>query len=62
MGTKIRRKIDVHQKIVDLEGVVFSDEERRAVDVIAEKAAGVPVRDHLVLVDPGYGIAFPEKT
>ena len=54
-------KINVHQKIVDLEGVVFSEEERRAVNIIAENTPGVhAVRDHLVFVDPGSGIAFPE--
>ena len=53
--------IDVKEKIVDLQGVVFNDEERRAVRVIAENAPGVRgVLDHLVFVDPTTGMSFPE--
>jgi CBS domain-containing protein len=53
--------IEVEAGIVNLEGVVFSDSERRAVIVIAENAPGVKhVNDHLVYVDAGSGMAFPE--
>lgn len=53
-------RINVKEKIVDLEGTVFSDEERQAVIVIAENAPGVRhVVDHLTYVDPGSGMAFP---
>jgi CBS domain-containing protein len=52
--------IHVKEKVVDLEGPVFSDEERRGVLVIAENTPGVKeVKDHLMYVDPGSGIAFP---
>jgi len=53
-------RIHVKEKVVDLEGTVFSDEERQAVTVIAENAPGVrDVQDHLVYVDPGSGMPFP---
>lgn len=53
-------KIEVHDKVVNLEGTIFSDEERQAVLVVAENAPGVKtVEDHLVFVDPASGIAFP---
>jgi CBS domain-containing protein len=53
-------KVQVREKIVNLEGTIFSDEERQAVIVIAENAPGVKeVQDHLIFVDPGSGISFP---
>ncbi len=53
-------RISVKDKVVNLEGAVFSDEERRAVIVIAENAPGVDhVDDHLTFVDPGSGLSFP---
>jgi CBS domain-containing protein len=53
-------RIKVQEKVVDLEGTIFSDEERRAVIVVAENAPGVKeVRDHLLFIDPASGIAFP---
>ncbi len=53
-------KVQVKEKIVDLEGTIFSDEERQAVIVIAENAPGVKeVQDHLIFVDPGSGMSFP---
>lgn len=53
-------RISVAQSIATLDGVIMSDGERRAVNVIAENAVGVTaVVDHLVFVDPGSGIAFP---
>ena len=53
-------RIDVKASIVNLEGVIYSDSERRAVNVIAENAPGVKhVNDHLVFVDAGSGMAFP---
>ncbi len=53
-------RIDVKDKVVNLDGTIFSDEERRAVVVIAENAPGVKeVKDNLVYVDPGSGMAFP---
>lgn len=52
-------RLSVKDKIVMLEGVIFSDEERRAVIVIAENAPGVhAVEDHLSFVDPSSGLAF----
>jgi osmotically-inducible protein OsmY len=45
---------------VTREGVIMSDQEHKAVRVIAENAVGVMgVEDHLVFVDPGSGMAFP---
>jgi CBS domain-containing protein len=53
-------RIGVHGRAVTLEGVIFSDEEHRAVRVIAENAPGVKeIHDHLMFVDPGSGMAFP---
>jgi CBS domain-containing protein len=53
-------RVVVKNAVVALEGVVMSDGERRAVKVIAENAAGVAgVKDHLVFIDPGSGMAFP---
>ena len=53
-------KVEVKEKIVNLEGTIFSDEERQAVIVIAENAPGVKiVEDHLTYVDPGSGMSFP---
>jgi osmotically-inducible protein OsmY len=52
--------VSVKDAVVDLGGVIMSDDEHRAVKVIAENAAGVAaVNDHLVFVDPGSGMAFP---
>jgi CBS domain-containing protein len=51
--------IEVKDSVVDLEGIVMSDADRRAVNVIAENAPGVlEVHDKLVYVDPGSGMAF----
>lgn len=53
-------KIGVKDKIVNVEGTIFSDEERAAIICIAENAPGVKdVQDHLTYVDPGSGLAFP---
>jgi len=53
-------RVHVHQKVVTLEGVIFSDAEHKAVKVIAENAPGVAaVDDRLVYIDPGSGMAFP---
>jgi CBS domain-containing protein len=53
-------RIEVKNSQVTLEGVIFSDDERRAVHVIAENAQGVTlVNDNLVYVDPGSGMAIP---
>jgi CBS domain-containing protein len=53
-------KVEVKENVVNLEGTIFSDEERQAVIVIAENAPGVKtVQDHLTYVDPGSGMAFP---
>lgn len=53
-------KVDVKEHVVNLEGTIFSDEERQAVIVIAENAPGVKdVQDHLTFVDPNSGTAFP---
>ncbi len=53
-------RVNVADQVVYLDGVVFSDAERQAVKVIAENAPGVTqVRDNLVFVDPGSGMAFP---
>ncbi|HTQ70296.1 MAG TPA: CBS domain-containing protein [Acidocella sp.] len=53
-------RVAVKDKVVTLDGTIFSDEERRAVTTIAENAPGVKeVKDELVFVDPGSGLAFP---
>jgi CBS domain-containing protein len=53
-------RVTVSNAVVDIEGVVFSDSERRAVMVIAETTPGVKdVTDHLVYVDPGSGMSIP---
>ncbi|MGO9818992.1 MAG: BON domain-containing protein [Acidocella sp.] len=50
----------MQDKMVTLDGTIFSDEERQAVIVIAENAPGVrEVKDNLIFVDPGSGLAFP---
>lgn len=52
--------VTVADKVVTLEGTIFSDEERQAVICIAENAPGVrEVKDSLIFVDPGSGLAFP---
>jgi CBS domain-containing protein len=53
-------RVHVQEKVVTLEGVIFSDAEHKAVKVIAENAPGVAaVDDRLVYIDPGSGMAFP---
>ena len=53
-------KVEVKEHVVNLEGTIFSDEERQAVIVIAENAPGVKeVQDHLTFIDPGSGMSFP---
>jgi len=53
-------RVHVQEKVVTLEGVIFSDAEHKAVKVIAENAPGVTaVDDRLVYIDPGSGMAFP---
>ncbi len=53
-------RITVKDRVVALDGTIFSDEERQAVVVIAENAPGVKeVKDNLIFVDPGSGLAFP---
>jgi CBS domain-containing protein len=53
-------RITVKDRVVTLDGTIFSDEERQAVVVIAENAPGVKdVKDNLIFVDPGSGLAFP---
>jgi CBS domain-containing protein len=53
-------RINVTGKVVDLEGAVFSAAEQQAIRVIAETTPGVEeVRDHLLFIDPGSGLAFP---
>jgi CBS domain-containing protein len=53
-------RVSVVAKVVTLEGTIFSEEEREAVTVIAENAPGVKeVKDNLIFVDPGSGLAFP---
>lgn len=52
--------IKVSGGVVDIDGVVVSDAERRAIRVIAETTPGVKeVRDHLVYVDPTSGMSIP---
>ncbi len=52
-------RVSVHNAIVELEGIVMSDDERKAVNIIAANAAGVlGVKDDLVFVDPGSVMAF----
>ncbi|MBU6448749.1 MAG: CBS domain-containing protein [Rhodospirillales bacterium] len=53
-------RVAVKDKVVTLEGTIFSDEERRGLVTIAENAPGVrEVKDALIFVDPGSGLAFP---
>jgi len=53
-------RVRVEDAVVELEGVIFSADERDAVVVIAENAPGVKlVRDHMTYVDPGSGMAIP---
>jgi CBS domain-containing protein len=53
-------RVKVEGAVVDLEGVIFSADERDAVMVIAENAPGVKlVRDQMTYVDPGSGMAIP---
>ncbi len=53
-------RVKVQDKVVTLSGTIFSDEERQAVTVIAENAPGVKeVKDDMMFVDPGSGLAFP---
>ncbi len=53
-------RVVVKGHVVELNGTVFSDEERQAVICIAENAPGVKeVKDNLIFVDPGSGLAFP---
>lgn len=53
-------RISVKDKVVHLDGTVFSDEERQGVICIAENAPGVKqVEDNLIFVDPGSGLSFP---
>ena len=52
--------VKVTGDIVDLEGVVFSESERRVVRVIAETTPGVKqVHDHMYYVDPTTGMSLP---
>lgn len=52
-------RIEVKDKIVSLEGTIFSNEAHHGIMVIAENAPGVKsVTDHLTFIDPGSGIAF----
>jgi CBS domain-containing protein len=52
--------VKVTGDIVDLEGVVFSESERRFVRVIAETTPGVKqVHDHMYYVDPTTGMSLP---
>jgi CBS domain-containing protein len=53
-------RVEVKDSVVTLEGIIFSDDERQAVHVIAENTQGVKkVNDNLVYVDPGSGMAIP---
>ncbi|MBU6419254.1 MAG: CBS domain-containing protein [Proteobacteria bacterium] len=53
-------RVAVKDKVVTLEGTIFSDDERRGVITIAENAPGVKeVKDELEFVDPASGLAFP---
>jgi CBS domain-containing protein len=52
--------VKITDGVVDLEGVIISDAEGRAIRVIAETTPGVKdVRDHLVFVDPQSGMTIP---
>jgi CBS domain-containing protein len=56
-------RVAVKAGIVNLDGIIFSDSERRMVTVIAENALGAKhVNDHLVYVDAGSGMPFQEQT
>ena len=51
-------RVDVKDGVATIDGVVFSDEERRAILVAVENVAGVKrVQDQLVWVDPSSGMS-----
>lgn len=52
--------ISVEDQLVTVAGTIFSDGERLGVITLVENVPGVKsVRDELVFVDPGSGLAFP---
>jgi len=52
--------IKVEGGVVNIDGIIISDYERRALRVLAETTPGVKeVRDHLVYVDPTSGMSIP---
>lgn len=52
-------RIAVNDAVVNHEGILMNDAERRPVTVITENAPGVTVvHDNLIYVDPGSGMAF----
>jgi len=55
-------RVTVMGSVVNLEGIVFSGDQQKALRVIAETTPGVSeVHDHLVFVDPSSGMAFPTE-
>jgi CBS domain-containing protein len=59
-----RVTVTVAHGVVDLGGVIFTEEERAGMRVAAENIAGVTsVRDHLVWVEPNSGLTIgPDST
>jgi CBS domain-containing protein len=53
-------KVDVHDGVVELSGLIADERERQGCVVVAENVAGVKrVHDHLVWVEPMSGMSFP---
>jgi CBS domain-containing protein len=53
-------KVEVHNGVVELNGLITDERERHACTVVVENVAGVKrVHDHLVWVEPMSGMSFP---
>jgi CBS domain-containing protein len=53
-------KVEVHNGVVELSGLIADERERQGCVVVAENVAGVRrVHDHLVWVEPMSGMSFP---
>jgi predicted transcriptional regulator len=53
-------KVEVHNGVVELSGLIADERERQGCVVVAENVAGVKrVHDHLVWVEPMSGMSFP---
>lgn len=58
-GKGARITVTVDNGVVDLDGVIFDERERKAFRVAAETTPGVKeVRDHITWIEPNSGVAF----